>query len=59
MGKKGILSIVVVLVGGAISALGSEMIGEYVFGSIKEKATDKLEKLPKQMVIMEKEDDAK
>lgn len=39
MGKKGILSIVVVLVGGAISALGSEMIGEYVFGAAKEKAT--------------------
>lgn len=39
MSKKGILSIVVVLVGGAISALGSEMIGEYVFGDIKDKAT--------------------
>jgi len=53
MGKKGILSIVVVLVGGAISALGSEMIGEYVFGEAKDKVTGKLEDLTK------KEDDAK
>ena len=52
MSKKGIFSIVVVLVGGAISALGSEMIGEYVFSDAKEKVTGKLDKLTK------KEDDA-
>ena len=52
MSKKGIFSIAVVLIGGAISALGSELIGEYVFSDAKEKVTGKLEDLTKK-----KEDD--
>lgn len=42
MGKKGILAIAVILVGGAISALGEQLIGEYVFAPVREKATGML-----------------